>query len=415
MNEKGLAWAPSLPDTWEVRRTRTVMDRVRRPPHEDDGVVTAFRDGQVTLRSMRRTDGFTEAVKEIGYQGIHRGDLVVHSMDGFAGAIGVAEASGKSSPVVHAYTVHFGDARYYAHLLRTAARLGYVQSLAKGIRERSTSFDPATFAALRIPVPPPPEQLAIVDFLDQETAQIDAMIEAQDALTRLLMERRESLIHAVLNPSGEPTGRMPLKRAVRFQEGPGIMAADFRDDGIPLLRIAGVKGREVSLEGCNYLDEDMVHRQWERFRVRKGDLLISASASMGTISEVRSEDVVGAIPYTGIIRITPGVMLADYARWFFVSPDFMRQVTDLRRGATMQHFGPSHLSQMTVDLPDVGEQRRRAALLERETAQIEEVVSSAQEVTVMLRQRREALITAAVTGRIDPETGIERIIEEGAA
>ena len=56
-----------------------------------------FRDGQVTLRSNRREDGFTNAVKEIGYQHIAKGDLVVHAMDGGFGAIGVSDSAGKAS------------------------------------------------------------------------------------------------------------------------------------------------------------------------------------------------------------------------------------------------------------------------------------------------------------------------------
>lgn len=61
--------------------------------------MTCFRDGTVTLRKNRRLRGYTEATVEHGYQGIRKGDLVIHGMDAFAGAIGVSDSDGKGTPV----------------------------------------------------------------------------------------------------------------------------------------------------------------------------------------------------------------------------------------------------------------------------------------------------------------------------
>src|SRR4051794_30666665 len=140
----------TLPSHWRTERAKWLLTRQERRPRVDDGVVTAFRDGQVTLRANRRLAGFTEAVQEIGYQGIRRGDLVVHAMDGFAGAIGVSDSDGKASPVVHAYTTSKDvDARFVAYTLRSLAACGFIETLAKGIRQRSTAFDAATLAISR--------------------------------------------------------------------------------------------------------------------------------------------------------------------------------------------------------------------------------------------------------------------------
>ncbi|KTS04015.1 hypothetical protein NS283_10370 [Microbacterium testaceum] len=193
----------------------------------------------------------------------------------------------------------------------------------------------------------------------------------------------------------------PLKRAVGYQEGPGIMAADFRDAGVPLLRISSVNTATATLEGCNFLDPDLVRDRWSRFRVALGDLLISASASMGTIAEVATDDVVGAVPYTGIIRISQGKMLRDFAKWFFISEEFLMQVEALKTGSTIQHFGPSHLGQMWVGLPPVSEQRAIAARLRHSTARIDESIRIAERGVTLARERRTALITAAVTGKVD--------------
>lgn len=399
--------------SWAIAR------QVRRLPSAGEGVVTAFRDGRVTLRSNRRTEGFTEAVQEHGYQGVRRGELVIHSMDGFAGAIGVSDSDGKMSPVAHIYSVREGEPRYFAFLLRVMALGGFVESLAKGIRERSTAFDRAAFKSLSIPVPPADEQRAILAFLDRETAQIDEFIAKNEELIALLAQRRASQIAQAVSRGLDASSHLvdaaklalgtmpahwsltPLKRAVAYQEGPGIMAADFRDAGVPLLRISSVNTATATLDGCNFLDPDLVRDRWSHFQVAMGDLLISASASMGTIAEVATHDVVGAVPYTGIIRISQGKMLRDFAKWFFISEEFLMQVEALKTGSTIQHFGPSHLGRMWVGLPPASEQRAIAAHLRHSTAWIDESIRTAERGVALARERRAALVSAAVTGKID--------------
>src|SRR6266851_2105109 len=105
--------------------------------------------------------------------------------------------------------------------------------------------------------------------------------------------------------------------AVDFQEGPGILAYDFHDSGVPLLRLSGVQRGVACLDGCNYLDPEKVTKKWNHFRLKRGDLVISTSASLGMVSEVRS-DAEGAIPYTGLIRLRPrnDRVLAGFIKYF---------------------------------------------------------------------------------------------------
>jgi type I restriction enzyme, S subunit len=195
----------------------------------------------------------------------------------------------------------------------------------------------------------------------------------------------------------------PLKRAIRFIEGPGIMAADFENEGIPLLRIAGLGGRRASLEGCNFLSPDLVEQRWSHFRVRSGDLLISGSASTGLCAEV-DEETVGAIPYTGIIIIRPVEDQAErnFLRWFFLSESFAIQVVLAQTGSALQHFGPTHLSQMCVPIPPIAVQRTIANYLDRETARLDALVEAKERVFALLAEKRRALITRAVTRGLDP-------------
>jgi type I restriction enzyme, S subunit len=194
----GIQWVETVPSHWGVERAKWLFNRMERRVRPEDDVVTAFRDGQVTLRTNRRTEGFTNAIQEHGYQGIRKGDLVIHAMDAFAGAIGVSDSDGKSTPVYAACMPrgeHPVNSYYYAYLLRYMAHSGYIESLSKGIRERSTDFRFAEFRELPLPIPCPDEQDRIVAFLDQKTAEIDAAIAKKERLIELLQEQKNIRVH----------------------------------------------------------------------------------------------------------------------------------------------------------------------------------------------------------------------------
>jgi type I restriction enzyme S subunit len=152
--DSGVPWLGMVPEHWEIHRGKRLFIKVERPVLPEDDVVTCFRDGIVTLRKKRRTTGFTESLKEIGYQGIRKGDLVIHQMDAFAGAVGVSDSDGKGTPV-YSVCLPLNEkfiANYYANIIREMARSEYILSLAKGIRERSTDFRYDTFANQDLPV-----------------------------------------------------------------------------------------------------------------------------------------------------------------------------------------------------------------------------------------------------------------------
>jgi type I restriction enzyme S subunit len=94
----GRPFLQNLPAHWPVFRAKLLFRQVVPPIPDGADMVTCFRDGQVTLRRNRRTTGFTNAIWELGYQGVSPGQLVLHSMDAFAGAIGVSDSAGKCSP-----------------------------------------------------------------------------------------------------------------------------------------------------------------------------------------------------------------------------------------------------------------------------------------------------------------------------
>src|SRR5919197_3932854 len=137
--------------------------------------------------------------------------------------------------------------------------------------------------------------------------------------------------------TSEASLEVALPEVIDFQEGPGIMARDFRESGVPLIRLAGLSGGSL-LEGCNFLEPAMVDRKWSHFRLRSGDTLLSTSATLGRIARVTAE-AEGAIPYTGIIRMRPkdGRVHPDFVQYMLEAPYFQRQVEAMGAGSVMRH------------------------------------------------------------------------------
>lgn len=209
--DSGAYYIPEIPESWEMLKAKWLFREEKRPVRKEDDIITCFRDGQVTLRKNRRTEGFTNATQENGYQGIRKGDLVIHNMDAFAGAIGVSDSDGKSTPVYAVCTPKREGINpfFYAYLLRNLAYSGFILSLAKGIRERSTDFRFADFRELVLPVPPIEEQNAMVAFIDASFAEIDKAIAQQQRMIDLLNERKQIIIQNAVTKGLDPN--VPMK------------------------------------------------------------------------------------------------------------------------------------------------------------------------------------------------------------
>ena len=194
MKDSNIQWIGMMPSHWDCIRGKYILKYIQKPVREDDGVITCFRDGEVTLRSNRREDGFTMADKEIGYQGIDVGDLVVHGMDGFAGAIGISDSRGKASPVLNVLDTE-QNKRYIMYFLRSMAYSDVFLALATGIRVRSCDLRWNKLSELFYPVPPLEEQVAIVDYIDSVLRRTDEVIAAKREQLSTLEAYKKSLIY----------------------------------------------------------------------------------------------------------------------------------------------------------------------------------------------------------------------------
>ena len=188
MKDSGIPWVGKVPESWKVNRGKYFLRLLARPTREDDGVITCFRDGEVTLRSNRREEGFTISLKECGYQGIEPGDLVVHGMDGFAGSIGISNSRGKASPVLNVLDTD-EDKKYLMYYLRSMAYRDVFTALSTGIRVRSCDLRWKKLADLVYILPPLPEQREIAEHIDTMVGRVNAIVEKRkrqlDALDKL--------------------------------------------------------------------------------------------------------------------------------------------------------------------------------------------------------------------------------------
>ncbi len=412
-----------VPAHWDLKRTKFLFERQNRPPRECDETVTAFRDGQVTLRINRRTDGFTQSLKEIGYQGVRCGDLVVHAMDGFAGAIGVSDSDGKCSPVYSICKPIEGvaNSKYYGLYLRNLALNGYVESLAKGIRERSTEFRYAELKEVWLPEPPIDEQTQIANFLDHEIAKIDTLIDKQQQLIKLLKEKRQAVIsHAVtkgLNPDApmkdsgvEWLGEVPehwitpaLKYACSLLKDGTHLPPPRVDDGIPLLSVRNIiDGKFDTRDDDSMISKADFEKLNESFKVLEGDVLLAVvGGTLGKTAIVEKMDSFHIQRSVAVFRCRPNLLLNTFLNLIFQSKQFDELLWSNVGFSAQPGIYLGTLAGFWVPVPPLEEQNQIVDKVSINTRGYDELLSVSQRKIDLLQERRTALISAAVTGKID--------------
>ncbi len=195
MKESGIIWLDAVPEDWEISKIKYAIFPHEKPVFPTDDVITCFRDGTVTLRKNRREEGFTVSFTENGYQGVDVGDLVIHGMDTFAGAIGCSDSRGKTSPVVHVCST-IGNNRYFMYFLRYMAYSSVLMDFSNGVRIRSSDFrNFKKLAVFEMLVPPLEEQNEIVNYLDNTLAKIEQVVNQKESLLDELDSYKKAVIY----------------------------------------------------------------------------------------------------------------------------------------------------------------------------------------------------------------------------
>lgn len=419
----GLDWLPRVPKHWEVKMGKHIFKRVVREVRSEDEVVTAFRDGQVTLRKNRRLTGFTESNKEIGYQGIRKGDLVIHAMDAFAGAIGVSDSDGKSTPVYSACISPNGDNPFYfAQLLRFVSKTGYLQALAKGIRERSTDFRYEQFANLHFIVPPLDEQRKIVSYLGAKNREIESYIAAKRALLLRLKELSAAVISRAVTrglnpnvqtkPSGvEWLGDVPqhwevaaLKHRFSVQLGKMLDGDKIKGHSLaPYLRNTDVQWAKINISELPVMDFSDTDR--ERFSLRPNDLLVCEGGEVGraAIWTKELENEIGTCFYQKALhRLRP--KKSDSPQWMFYLLFAACQNAVFTQGvekSTIFHLPADDFRQYKFTFPPLEEQRAIVGFIEAQLGTIREAQTRIEREIELARELWTTLVAEVVTGQID--------------
>ena len=198
--DSGIEWVGEIPEHWNVIRFKNLFSQSRLAVRESDGVVTSYRDGEVTLRANRRLEGYTEAILEGGYQGVRQGQLVLNSMDAFEGAIGVSDSDGKCTPEYVVCDPRSQDISqyYYAYLLREMALARYIQVICNAVRQRAVRIRFNNLAGLFMINPPKEEQDSIVNYIQRESQELNKAIWHLKQQIEKLKEYKTTLINSAV-------------------------------------------------------------------------------------------------------------------------------------------------------------------------------------------------------------------------
>ncbi|MFJ6668265.1 restriction endonuclease subunit S [Streptomyces sp. NPDC091383] len=391
---------PLALESWTATRLGRLFERVSDRGHSDAMVLSVYRDYGVIPKDSR-TDNFNRTPENLGnYQLVLPGDLVVNRMKAWQGSLGISAYEGIVSPdyevlrpIAPAY-----DRRFLHSLLRSRGLIDQYALRSTGIRPSQWRLYWDEMKTVEVSLPSTEDQRAIADFLDSETARIDTLIEEQQRLIEMLRERR---VAAVVDAFASMRG-----------EGGEIGGKWNTIPWLPELRIKRVQMRHVCAIGTGSSDSVNATDEGYPFFVRGDQPLALEHYEFDTEAIITAGD--GAMVgrsfhhYQGkfaahqrvyVLRDFQGVF-PRYLYWYF-STFFIRVVGDGGAQATVPSVRRPMIAGMPVPLPSLDEQRRVAALLDEQTIKIDVLIAEAERFIELARERRSALITAAVTGQID--------------
>lgn len=288
-----------------------------------------------------------------------------------------------------------GDPRYVRYLLssqRTKEELAVLGNTTTGLR----NLNGGILDSVTCPGPPIAEQRAIADYLDAETARIDALITKKQQLIHLLEERWRSLVDEV-TAEGTPT-RVRRFTSLRTS-GPRGWASMVSRHGRPFVRSANLRRDSVDLD----LDdlgrvETPDTAEAIRSMIHEGDTLVGITgANTGWVGQV-GPDVSGGFVSQHVAILRPQNIAPRWLTYSIFAPRAQDQLLGGQYGGTKTQLGLAELADLTIHVPCWSVQAKLIALLEAKRSGRKRAASVLQTQVALLAERRQALITAAVTG-----------------
>ena len=428
----GIEWLGIIPSHWDVKAARRDFDiqlgKMLQPTPNgpNDSEIPYFKAQHVNWEAVQTTGlpfMWAQPGDEVQY-GVRNGDLLVCE-GGEVGRAGVVLNPPDRAIIQNALhrvrSLGTSDIRLLMYLLQHIASQGWFDVLCN--RATIAHFTSEKFGDLPIPVPPLSEQRAIAAFLDRETAKIDALVAKQGRLIELLQEKRSALIsHAVtrgldsdvpMKDSGvEWLGTIPahwevmrLKHASRIQGGFAFSTDSFSNEGIPVVRMNNIRRGVLALDNVVRIPE---YKCYDAFALNAGDVIYGlsgstgATGSLGNFAVVRKGDVPAQLNQR-VARIRPRKVrvLREFVIGTLQTSVFYQQVLSFTTGTAQFNVSTNDIGNVVLALPPLPEQRAIAAFLDSETAKIDALVGKIREAINRLKELRTALISAAVTGKID--------------
>jgi len=285
----------------------------------------------------------------------------------------------------------------------------------------------------QIILPPLPEQTTIAAFLDCETAKIDNLINEQKKLIELLKEKRQAVIstavtkglnpHAPMKDSGvEWLGEVPehwevfpLKNMCELIKDGTHLPPPRVADGIPLLSV-----RNISNNGffCLREDDSLIsiadyNDLCRSFTPQKNDIILAiVGATLGKTAVI--PDGLGCFQIQRSVAIfrTLDFIKHSWLYFSFVNDQFQKLLWQYASFSAQPGIYLGTLTNFKLAFPDISEQTAILAFLDQETAKIDNLIQQAQKATTLLQERRTALISAAVTGKIDVRGFVKTVAEQ---
>lgn len=420
IKSSNIEWIGDIPSHWEIKRGKNCLTLLSRPVLDDDDIITCFRDGEVTLRKNRREEGFTNALLEIGYQGVKAGDLVVHGMDGFAGAIGISDSRGKASPVLNVMDSP-NCKRFLMYYLRSLANKEVFLSLATGIRVRSCDLRWNKLAVLPFILPPLSEQNAIAAYLDKKCGTIDAIIEEAKASIEEYKAWKSSVIFEAVTKGLDPNaemkdsgvdiiGLMPkhwnlikvkfCTSKIGSGKTPRGGAEIYTDSGIMLLRSQNIYNTGLVLDNVSYISEE-IDEEMASTRVFADDVLLNITGgSIGRCCIYPSN-----LPYANvnqhvcIIRVISQIILPKLMLYIWMSNIGQRSIDICQTGANREGMNFEQIGNTFIPIMDYQEQKKIVQYLDERCTIIDEIIAEKEALVADMEAYKKSLIFETVTGK----------------
>jgi type I restriction enzyme S subunit len=287
------------------------------------------------------------------------------------------------------------------HLLRSAPLIAEYGARSKGIRPSQWDLPWEEFVAIRVNVPPLATQRAIADFLDSETDRIDALIEKKRQMVKLLEEQfrtfAEQIIWSDVIRRGPLMHRTDPARPIMYGivlPGPDV------PQGVPIVKGGDVAARRLSPNELNRTTPE-IEAPYARARLAPEDLVFAIRGGIGDV-ELVPHDLAGANITQDVARIStaPGVSSA-WLRHVLRTSTVRRDVSSRVTGATIKGLNIWDLKRVLVPMSDETRQNKDLRTLRAAEVKRESLTRALKTQTGIVAERRQALITAAVTGELD--------------